>query len=96
MHIENLQKEMEMQRREMTGQFTDVVKDLTHKLEVFKAQQMQPIGVVTTKGAELDAELKGMANKITQVEDRAAKPKKRLIKFIDDDTAEMVDQEDIS
>jgi hypothetical protein len=94
-HIQDLRVQMEMQARELTGQFNDVLKDVTHKLELFKAQQDKPVSVVQTKDAALDGELKGISEEVRKVMEKASKRKKRTVKFIDDDTAEIVDEGDL-
>ena len=94
-HIQDLQIKMEMQRRELTGQFQDVLKDITHKLELFKAEQSTPVSVVQTKSAELDNDMKQIESVANQAIEKASARKKRTVKFIDDDTAEIVDEGDI-
>ena len=87
MHIENL-------KAEFAQNFSDAVKDIQHKIELFKAQQSAPISVVQTKDASLDGELKGLASQMNEVKEIASRKKKYNIKFTDDDNAVLEEEGD--
>ena len=88
MHIQDLQAELQ-------GRFDDAAKEVKHQIELIKAQQSAPVSVVTSKDAALDGELKGITEQVKQVMEKASRRKKRTIKFLDDDTAEVVDEGDV-
>ena len=85
-HIQKLQVDMEMQRRELTGEFQNVLKDVTHKLELFKAQAQSQGPNVNVSGSYDDTGIKETINKAMN------KKRKRTVKFIDDDNAEIIDE----
>jgi hypothetical protein len=87
MHIENL-------KAEFAQNFNDAVKDIQHKIELFKVQQDRPVSVVQTKDASLDGELKGLASQMNEVKEIASRKKKYNIKFTDDDNAVLEEEGD--
>ena len=93
-HIQKLQVDMEMQRRELTGQFNDMLKDVTHKLEMFKVQS-QYNGDGTSINVSGTLENSGIKTELDKLMKRVSTKKKRTVKFLDDDTAEIVDEGEV-
>jgi len=88
MHIQDLQAEL-------TGKFEKATTEMRHQIELMQAKSDKPVSVVQTKDASLDKELQDITSQVKQVQEKASKRKKRTVKFIDDDTAEITDEGDI-
>jgi hypothetical protein len=89
MHIQDLQAELQ-------GKFDDAATEMRHQVELIKAQAASQ---KTEGGPSLnvrtdfdDTEIKGMLDNVMK---KVNTKKKRTIKFLDDDTAEVVDEGDV-